>query len=567
MEEENVTAVKEFIILGFPEYPELQIPLFLLFLLIYLIILMGNLTIIALTCLDPRLHTPMYFFLCSLSFLDISSTSVTLPKLLDILLRKRQRISANGCFAQVYFFIVSAFVEFLLLTVMAYDRYVAVCHPLRYAVIMTQRLCINHFFCDLSALLKLSCTSTSDIEFVTYIFGGLIELPSITSTLVSYVYIISTILRIRSTEGRRKAFSTCSSHLTVVILFYGTLISAEQIAEIKSDVCQRDLEQEVEGVDELNPMEEENLTTVTEFIILGFPEFPDLQIPLFLLFLLIYLIILTGNLTIIALTCLDPRLHTPMYFFLCNLSFLDISSTSVTLPKLLDIFLRKRQHISLIGCFTQLYFFIFSEFVEFILLTVMAYDRYVAVCHPLRYAVIMTQRLCVLTVAALWLFGILYSVTYIALLLCFSYCGSNEINHFFCDLSALLKLSCTSTSTVECMVYIIGASLGLPCIISTFVSYFYIISSILRIRSTEGRHKAFSTCSSHLTVVILFYGTTLCSYMRPTSTQSLNQNKLFAVLYNALIPMFNPMIYSLRNQEVKKALRKTISRKDIFRGW
>ncbi|XP_029437260.1 olfactory receptor 1019-like [Rhinatrema bivittatum] len=312
-------------------------------------------------------------------------------------------------------------------------------------------------------------------------------------------------------------------------------------------------------------MEEENLTTITEFIILGFPEYPELQIPLFLLFLLIYLIILIGNLTIIALTCLDPRLHTPMYIFLCNLSFIDIAFTSVTLPKLLDIFLRKGQRISAIGCFTQAYCFISSGCVEFLLLTVMAYDRYVAVCHPLRYAIIMNLRLCVLMAAGTWIFGYMETVTHTVLLSHFSYCESNEINHFFCDLSALLKLSCSSTATIDRLTYTIGVVQDMPCIISTFVSYVYIISTILRIRLTEGRRKAFSTCSSHLTVVILFYGTTLCSYMRPTSTQSPNQNKLFAVLYNALIPMFNPLIYSLRNQDVKKALRKIIIRKQVSR--
>ncbi|XP_030042625.1 olfactory receptor 1019-like [Microcaecilia unicolor] len=306
-------------------------------------------------------------------------------------------------------------------------------------------------------------------------------------------------------------------------------------------------------------MEEENITRVTEFIILGFPEFPELQIPLFLLFLLIYLIILMGNLTIITLTCLDPHLHTPMYFFLCNLSFLDMSYTSVTLPNLLDIFLRKSQHISTNSCFVQMYFFLFSVCVEYVLLTVMSYDRYAAICHPLRYAVIMNPRLCVLMAAGTWIFGFLVPVTHTVLVSGLSYCGSNDINHYFCDPSALLQLSCTATSTVESVTYVIGSFVTLPCLILTLVSYVYIISAILRIRSAEGRRKAFSTCSSHLTVVTLFYGTLIFSYERPTSTQSLSQNKLSAVLFNALIPMFNPMIYSLKNQEVKKALRRVFS--------
>ncbi|XP_029437217.1 olfactory receptor 5V1-like [Rhinatrema bivittatum] len=308
-------------------------------------------------------------------------------------------------------------------------------------------------------------------------------------------------------------------------------------------------------------MEKENLTSVTEFIILGFPEFPNLQIPLFLLFLLIYLIILMGNLTIIALTCLDPRLHTPMYFFLCNLSFLDISSTSVTLPKLLDIILRKGKSISVQGCLTQMYCFLCFTYVEFVIISVMAFDRYIAICHPLRYGVIMNQKLCILMATVSWILGFLEPATHTILLSHFSYCGSSEINHFFCDLSALLKLSCTSTSTIDSITYIMGVILGLPCFTATLTSYVYIISSILRIRSKEGRRKAFSTCSSHLTVVILFYGTLICLYVRPTSMQSLDQNKLIALLYNVLIPLFNPIIYSLKNREVKAALRKVIYRK------
>ncbi|XP_029437264.1 olfactory receptor 1019-like [Rhinatrema bivittatum] len=307
-----------------------------------------------------------------------------------------------------------------------------------------------------------------------------------------------------------------------------------------------------------------NLTTVTEFIILGFPEFPDLQIPLFLLFLLIYLIILMGNLTIIALTCLGPRLHTPMYFFLCNLSFLDISSTSVTFPKLLDILLRKKQRISISGCFAQLYLFVALAAEEFFLLTVMAYDRYVAICHPLHYRMIINKRLCVLMATGSWILGFLYPVTHTVLFSLLSFCESNEINHFFCDYSALLKLSCSSASTIEIVTYVVAVFIAGPCFISTLVSYVYIISTILTIHSREGRRKAFSTCSSHLTVVILYYGTLMCLYMKPASMQSLDQNKLFSLLNNVLIPLLNPLIYSLNNKAVKAALRKVLTRKPVL---
>nr|XP_033779194.1 olfactory receptor 146-like [Geotrypetes seraphini] len=303
-------------------------------------------------------------------------------------------------------------------------------------------------------------------------------------------------------------------------------------------------------------MEKANLTTVTEFIILGFPEFPELQVPLFFLLLLIYLIILMGNLTIIIIVCLDSRLQTPMYFFLSNLSFLDISCTSVSLPKLLDILLRKTHHISMNGCFTQMYFFLALATTEIIILTVMAFDRYAAVCQPLSYHLIMNQKVCILICTGTWILGFLIPSSYFSFILQFSFCHSNEINHFFCDLSALLKLSCTSTSSVECAVYIVAALIAFPCFISTLTSYIYIISTILRIRSKEGRRKAFSTCSSHLTVVCLFYLTLMCLYLRPSSVQSLNQSKIISILYNTLIPMFNPLIYSLKNKDVKKALRK-----------
>nr|XP_033779193.1 olfactory receptor 1440-like [Geotrypetes seraphini] len=303
-------------------------------------------------------------------------------------------------------------------------------------------------------------------------------------------------------------------------------------------------------------MEKVNFTTVTEFIILGFPEFPDLQVPLFFLLLLIYLIILMGNLTIIIIVCLDSCLKTPMYFFLSNLAFLDISCTSVSLPKLLDILLRKTHHISMNGCFTQMYVFLSLTCMEFVLLSVMAYDRYAAVCQPLSYHLIMNQKVCILMSTGTWILGLLVPVSYVILFSQFSFCGSNEINHFFCDFSALLKLSCTSTTSIQCAVYILGVLVGISCFVLTLMSYVYIISTILKIRSTEGRRKAFSTCSSHLTVVCLFYLTSISVYIRPPSMQSMDINKVISILYNTLIPMFNPLIYSLKNKDVKNALRK-----------
>nr|XP_033780464.1 olfactory receptor 1009-like [Geotrypetes seraphini] len=250
-----------------------------------------------------------------------------------------------------------------------------------------------------------------------------------------------------------------------------------------------------------------------------------------------------------------------MYFFLCNLSFFDICCTSITLPKLLDVSLTLNRHISAVGCFTQVYFFMMSLCEEFLLLTLMAYDRYVAICHPLHYSIIMNRRRCILMVTGTSIIGFLEPVTHTVLLSHFSYCGTKEINHFFCDLSALLKLSCSSTSLVDLLSYILAMLIMLPCFLLTLTSYVYIISAILRIRSSEGRRKAFSTCSSHLSIVILFYVTLTGLYIRPTSTQSVDQNKIYALLYNVLIPLFNPVIYSLKNRQVKEAIGRFFNRK------
>ncbi|XP_029452796.1 olfactory receptor 2K2-like [Rhinatrema bivittatum] len=249
-----------------------------------------------------------------------------------------------------------------------------------------------------------------------------------------------------------------------------------------------------------------------------------------------------------------------MYFFLTNLSFLDICNTFITLSTLLDSLLTGETRISFPLCMTQLYFFLALTVTEFFLLTAMAYDRYVAICNPLRYVLIMNRRTCALLASASWILGFLDVVPHIYLTSQFSFCQGNVINHFFCDLAALMKLSCSDMLKIEIVIFSEGLFLAAIPTVLTLTSYFYIISIILKIRSAQGRKKAFSTCSSHLTIVILFYGTLFCLYMRPTSMYSPNQDKLFSLLYTALIPMLNPIIYSLKNEEVKHILIKFIGR-------
>ncbi|XP_029435759.1 olfactory receptor 5B21-like [Rhinatrema bivittatum] len=307
-------------------------------------------------------------------------------------------------------------------------------------------------------------------------------------------------------------------------------------------------------------MDMENMTTVREFLILGLSDNPQLQVPLFLVFLLIYLITLLGNLVIITVTRADPCLHTPMYFFLSNLALTDICCTSTVTPKLLEIFHSGDKTISYVGCILQLFFFMGHACTEAFLLTTMAYDRYVAVCDPLHYLLIMNHRVCVLLAVTSWITGFLNSMAVTASITRLSFCDSNQINHLFCDLLPLLKLSCTDTATTQSLVFVESAFMAVPAFLVTLTSYIYIISAILRIRSAEGKRKAFSTCSSHLTVVSMFYLSVFCMYLRPTSTYSQEQGKFLSVVYTTVTPMLNPIIYSLRNMEIKNALRKLIGK-------
>ncbi|KAM4663599.1 olfactory receptor 8I2-like [Discoglossus pictus] len=296
------------------------------------------------------------------------------------------------------------------------------------------------------------------------------------------------------------------------------------------------------------------------FILEGITDLPELQIPLFLVFLLMYLLTLMGNLVIITVVYLDLHLHNPMYYLLCNLAFLDILYSSIIQPKLLSVFLTEH-NISFIGCIIQLYIFLSLASTEFLSLTAMAYDRYVAICNPLHYLVIMSKRVCVLLTVTCWLIGFADPAAHTVVIAQLPFCRSRVINHFYCDVSVLLKLSCVDTSFIEFMSFIVGSVLGLPAFLLTLTSYVCIISTILKISSAKGRQKAFSTCVSHLTVVILFYGSLLIVYMRPTPYYSSTQAKPLSLLYTVLIPLCNPLIYTLRNNDVRRALQKIWGRK------
>ncbi|XP_006122798.2 olfactory receptor 5AR1-like [Pelodiscus sinensis] len=307
-------------------------------------------------------------------------------------------------------------------------------------------------------------------------------------------------------------------------------------------------------------MEEGNHSEVTEFFLSGLTDRLELQVPLFVLFLLIYIITVIGNGGMILLITIDPRLQTPMYFFLRNLSFCDLCCSSVITPKMLQIFLAERKSISRTACAVQMYFFVHCVDMESLLLAVMAYDRYVAICNPLLYTVIMSRQRCNLLVAGVCAVGLVDSLLQTCCIFRLSFCLSNLIRHFYCDVPPMLELSCSDTHTIEIVMFASTCYITLSTILIVLLSYVCIFSTILRIRSAEGRCKAFSTCASHLCAVGMFHGTQLFMYFRPPSSYSMDTDKIASVFYTVVVSMLNPLIYSLRNREVKDALRKAINK-------
>ncbi|KAM7146150.1 olfactory receptor 2G3-like [Macrochelys suwanniensis] len=312
--------------------------------------------------------------------------------------------------------------------------------------------------------------------------------------------------------------------------------------------------------------EQGNQTSLTEFILLGFGTVPKLQILLFLLILVIYIVTMAGNILIVVLVVADQNLHTPMYFFLGNLSCLEICYSSTILPRMLARFLTGDRTISTGGCITQFYFVGFLAATECYLLAAMSYDRYLAICKPLHYATIMNGSFCLQLAAGSWINGFLGIIIIVSLMLQLTFCGANEIDHFFCESTQIINLFCNDIYQVELVITIVAALFTLPPFALTGTSYVCIISTILRIPSTTGRQKAFSTCSSHLIVVTMFYGTLIIVYLLPKTNTLRDLNKVFSVFYTILTPMANPFIYSLRNKEVKEALRKIVSKCVDFTG-
>ncbi|XP_049746803.1 olfactory receptor 10AG1-like [Elephas maximus indicus] len=301
---------------------------------------------------------------------------------------------------------------------------------------------------------------------------------------------------------------------------------------------------------------EGNVSTVMQFVLLGFSDLSNLQGFLFGVFSIIYIIIIIGNSLIIVLTSLDPALQKPMYFFLANFSLLEISYVTVTLPRMLMNLWTQNRSISVLGCATQMCFFLMLGATECFLLAVMAYDRYVAICNPLHYPLVMNQKMCVQLAVGSWIIGIPVQIGQTTQVFCLHFCNCNQINHFFCDIPHIIKLACGDTAVHEMSVYVVTILIVTVPFMLILASYSKIICTILKLPTASGQAKAFSTCSSHLLVVLLFFGSTTITYLRPKSYHSAGMDKLLSLFYTIVTPLFNPMIYSLRNKDVIAALRK-----------
>ncbi|KAB0338482.1 hypothetical protein FD754_024544 [Muntiacus muntjak] len=308
-------------------------------------------------------------------------------------------------------------------------------------------------------------------------------------------------------------------------------------------------------------MTAENCSVAPDFTFRGLSDNRHVQQGLFLLFLLVYGVTVIANVGMILLIKADPRLHTPMYYFLSNLSFCDVCYSSAVSPKMLADLLSEHKRIPFDLCAMQMYFWGTFADVECLMLAVMSYDRYVAICNPLLYTVSMSRKLCTQLISVVYVEGLVDSAIHTCCTFRLSFCSSNVIDHFFCDFPALLALSSSDTSINEIMLFISSSCVVGTSVITVLLSYTYIIATILRMNSAEGRRKAFSTCASHLTAVAIFHGTLLFMYFRPSSSYSMNTDKIASVFYTIVIPMLNPLIYSLRNKDVKVAIGKVISTK------
>ncbi|KAM9015764.1 uncharacterized protein PRD47_008642 [Ara ararauna] len=585
----NCSQVTEFSLVGFTEDPVTQVNLFLLFLLTYLVTILGNLGIIILIRASPHLHSPMYYFLGNLAFVDLCSSTIITPKMLVDLMSEKKNIAYAGCVAQVFLFDFFGMTECFLLASMAYDRYVAICHPLLYPTVMSPKCCfqlvtgsylvgltngvgqtismstlsfcssstIDLFFCDISPLISLSTSNTTLSHIILTTAASLFGVPSILVVLLSYVAIIVTILSINSAECKYKAFSTCTSHLTTVSVFFMHLLpssdssrGADKWAVVLYTVVTPMLNpliyslrnKEVkEALRKLFKSHKFGCKKPTEDL----RDLVNSEVNAVHYFLSMQVSVLMSS----------KALSLPLGLFF------DICCCSIILPKMQVQILALEKTISFSGCAAQLCFVVTFGVTECLLLAVMAYDRYVAICKHLLYPAVMCGWMCWWLVAGSYAVGVFHAVTHTTFIFTFSFCHSNVINHYFCDIAPLLALCCSNTHTYEVVILALVSINCLSTMTIIFISYASILPAVLRMCSKEGRRKAFFTCTSHLMVVSMFYGAILFMYLCPRSSFVLDENKRATLFYTFMTPMLNHLIYSLRSREVKAALMRAAGRR------
>ncbi|KAM5287953.1 olfactory receptor 6C2-like [Ctenodactylus gundi] len=609
----NMT-ITTFILLGLTDDPQAQGLIFAFLFLTYMLSVTGNLTIISLTLLDPHLKTPMYFFLQNFALLEICFTSACIPRYLYNISTGDRSITYNICVIQVFFIDAFGVTEFFLLAVMSYDRYVAICKPLQYVTIMSHGVCrklvfccwtmgvlvilppltmivnlefcdsnvIDYFFCDSSPILKISCSDTWLLEQMVITCAVLAFITTLLCVVLSYTYIIRTILSFPSAQQRTRAFSTCSSHMIVVSITYGSCIftyvkpSAKESVAINKGVTVlmtsiapmlnpfiytlRNKQVKQALSDSFKKISVMKNHTVTTFILLGLTDDPQIERVLLIFLFLTYLSSITGNLVIISLTFMDPHLKTPMYFFLQNFSFLEILFTSACIPRYLYTLSTGDKTITYSACATQAFFTDLFGVTEFFLLATMSYDRHVAICKPLHYTVIMSSRTCRRLTLCCWVAGFFIILPPFSLSQTLEFCDSNVIDSFLCDVSPFLKISCSDTWVIEQMVIGCAVLTFITTLLCVVLSYMYIIKTIIRFPSAQQRKKAFSTCSSHMIVVSITYGSCIFIYVKPSAKDSVAINKGVMVLTTSIAPVLNPFIYTLRNKQVKQAFNDSVKR-------
>ncbi|XP_050176318.1 olfactory receptor 1L6-like [Myiozetetes cayanensis] len=631
---ENSSSTSGFLLLAFTDRQELLLLIFWLFLGISLAALLGNGLIITTIACDQHLHSPMYFFLLHLSLTDLGSICTTVPKAMHNSLWGTTTISYTGCAGQVFTFFWFACAEYCLLTIMCYDRYVAICKPLHYGTLLGSRACahmaaaawatgflnallhtantfslplcqgnaLGQFFCEVPQILKLICSDSDYLrEFGLISFSLSLSFGCFIFIVFSYVQIFRAVLRIPSQQGRHKAFSTCLPHLAVVSLFISTLMFAylkpPSISSPSLDLVVAVLYSVVPPA--LNPLiyslrnqelkeairklisrtfsnsckiltsfttgpytkkqEMSNSSSTSGFLLLAFADTRELQLLIFWLFLGISLAALLGNSLIITTIASDQHLHSPRDFFLLHLSLTDLGSICTTVPKAMHNSLWGTTTISYTGCVSQVFLLFFFLGAEFALLSVMCYDRYVAICKPLHYGTLLGSRACAHMAAAAWASGFLYALLHTANTFSLPLCQGNALQQFFCEVPQIVKLSCSHSYFREIGLLGVTTCLGFGCFILIVFSYVQIFRAVLRIPSQQGRHKAFSTCLPHLAVVSIFVSTGTFAYLKPPSISSPSLDLMVSVLYSVVPPALNPLIYSLRNKEFKDALGKLMT--------